>query len=1172
MPKFIHLHNHTHYSLLDSITTVKELVKAAKDDNQNAIALTDHGVMFGGLELYKTAKSSDIKPIIGFEAYMANGSRFDRNAKAEKKRNYFHLLLLAKDNTGYKNLMKLTSLAHTEGMYYRPRIDRELLEKYKDGLIATSACLGGIVAAHLLDDNLPAAKESVQYYKDLFGDDFYLEIQNHFLEKDKIVLDNVPLLAKEFGVKLVATNDIHYLKKGNAQAHQMLLYIRDSSSSNQPVYDLKTLYYGTDEYYFKSSEQMVELFKDYPEAISSTVEIADKVDLTIELGNYFMPNFEIPKTAKSTTYDDYLRELVYEGLNSRYGNNLSQEVIDRIEYELKIILQMGFPTYFLIVWDFIKAARDMGVSVGPGRGSAAGSLVAYALRITNIDPIKYGLLFERFLNPERVSMPDIDIDFADDKREKVIEYVKQKYGENSVSMISTFGKLSTRAVLTDVGRILKIPLDEIKKITSNIEVIFGKVDSIDDAINKPALHWLRDTKDPKLIELLSFAKQLENKNRSIGTHAAGVVIAPGDITNFVPLYKPSKMKESIGIEVASQYNMAHIESAGLLKMDFLGLRTLTIIEDTISMIKQNYDISINIDEIDLADPKVYDLLTEGKTLSIFQFESQGMSEYLKRLKPTHINDLIAMNALYRPGPMSYIPDFIDVKHGRKKVEYPHPLLKDILDPTNGIMVYQEQIMVVVQVIANFSLGEADLLRRAVGKKDKPKLEQLKPKFLEGSKVNGVTTKQAEEIFDLIEKFANYGFNKSHSAAYSYLAYQTAWLKTYYPAEFIAANMTAELNNLPKIVELKEDAKYFKIKVLAPNINQSVANFVAKDKKVFYGLAGIKNVGVGAVDLIVKARQEKPFSSLFDFCARVDPKAVNKRSLEALICAGAFDSLQNGNRASMFNNIDIALEYGKRVQESKSNATSSMFGFDDETSIPEPNLTDSPSWSSEERLAKEYEYLNFYLSGHPLEKYEPFFYFFSDLFKYEKGKLPNDKIMLCGKVKNIRVRTAKDNSNYAFFFIEDYKNEVECISWRETYKNYGNLIENENLVVLIGKKMVDDFGKDKEENTDDDKPENFKIVVSEIYTLESQMNKINGLKLWFNLSDEGNEEISSLKLIKSLEVPKESSKIPPYKLHFNIKKENNQTSKYISHSIYLNNNFNALVDIIDKIGFDKVRFI
>lgn len=1169
MSKFIHLHNHTHYSLLDSITTVGELVKAAKDDEQGAIALTDHGVMFGSLELYKTARDEKIKPIIGFEAYMANGSRFDRNSKAEKKRNYFHILLLAKDNTGYKNLMRLTSLAHTEGMYYRPRIDRELLEKHKDGLIVTSACMGGVVGAHLLDGDLDAAREAVVYYRDLFGDDFYLEIQNHFMEKDKIILEHVPKLAKEYGVKLVGTNDIHYLKKDNAQAHQMLLYIRDSSSNNKPVYDMKTLYYGTDEYYFKTSAQMIDIFKDYPEAVSSTLEIADKVDLEITLDKYFMPNFEIPKTSKATDYDGYLEELVYEGLNERYNGVLSEEVKSRAEYELSIIKQMGFPTYFLIVWDFIKAARDMGVSVGPGRGSAAGSLVAYALKITNIDPIQYGLLFERFLNPERVSMPDIDIDFADDKREKVIEYVKQKYGENSVSMISTFGKLSTRAVFTDVGRILKIPLDEIKKITSNIEVIFGKVDSIDDAIKKPALQWLAETKDERLVELLKYARQLENKNRSIGTHAAGVVIAPGDITNFVPLYKPSKMKESIGIEVASQYNMAHIESAGLLKMDFLGLRTLTIIVDTLKMVKENFGIDIDIDAIDINDKKTYDLLTEGRTLSVFQFESQGMSEYMRKLKPTHIDDLIAMNALYRPGPMAFIPDFIDVKHGRKKVEYPHDLLKDLLDPTNGIMVYQEQIMEVGKVIANFTLGEADLMRRAIGKKDIPKLAKLKTKFVEGAAKNGVSEKQAEEIYALIEKFANYGFNKSHSAAYSYLAYQTAWLKAHYTAEFIAANMTAEINNLDKIVELKEDAKRFGIKVLAPNINESVAYFVAKDNKIFFGLAGIKNVGVSAVELIVEARKEKPFVSLFDFCARVDTRAVNKRSLEALICAGAFDALQNGNRASMFASVDYALEYGKKMTEKDESSTESLFGFDETVSMPEPTLIDSPDWSNEERLAKEYEYLNFYLSGHPLDKYEPFFHYFSDFFKYKKGDLPNDKITLCGRISNVKLRTAKDNSNFAFFTLEDYINKIECISWRDTYKNFGHLIENGNIVILKGKKMLDDFGKDRD-NTENDSEETYKIVISEIVTLDSQLDNLKGLKLWFDEKED--DSLENLELLKLKILNQSNERGQNFTLHFNIKKDNGENTKFIRENIKYQKNYNDLVDIIDKIGYHKVRFM
>jgi len=1178
MSKFVHLHNHTHYSLLDSITTIDELVTAAKNDEQSAIALTDHGVMFGGLELYKTAKEKSIKPIVGMEAYMANGSRFDKNSKAEKKKNYFHLLLLAKDNQGYRNLMKLTSLSHTEGMYYKPRIDRELLEKYKDGLIVTSACMGGVVGSHLLSGDIDLAREAVQYYKDLFGDDFYLEIQNHFMDKDKIILKYVPELAKEFNVKLVATNDIHYLKKDNAGGHQMLLNIRDSSSANKPTFDLKQLLYGTDEYYFKTSNQMHEIFKEFPDSLTNTVEIAEKVDLNIELNKYFMPNFEIPTTSVSKDYDEYLKELVYIGLNERYNNELSEEILSRTEYELSVIKSMGFPTYFLIVWDFIKAAREMGVSVGPGRGSAAGSLVAFALKITNIDPLKFGLLFERFLNPERVSMPDIDIDFADDKREKVIEYVKNKYGANSVSMISTFGKLSTKAVFTDVGRVLKIPLDEIRKITSNIDTIFGKVDSIEVALNKQPLQWLRDTKDERLIELVKYSRQLENKNRSIGTHAAGVVIAPGDITDFVPLYKPSKIKESIGIDVASQYNMNHIESAGLLKMDFLGLKTLTIIEDTLKMIEINHNVKIDIDEIDLNDQKVFELLTEGRTLSVFQFESSGMSEYMRKLKPTHIDDLIAMNALYRPGPMSFIPDFIDVKHGRKKVEYPHILLKDLLDPTNGIMVYQEQIMEVGKVIANFTLGEADLLRRAIGKKDIPKLAKLKSKFVEGASVNGVSEKQAVEIYELIEKFANYGFNKSHSAAYSYLAYQTAWLKTHYPAEFIAANMTAELNNLDRIVELKEEAKKFGIKVLAPDINQSIAYFIAKDNKIFFGLGGIKNVGVSAVDQIVEARKEKPFTSLFDFCARVDNRTINKRSLEALICSGAFDLLYNGLRTSLFSSIDFALEYGKRVDEENSNSTDSLFGAASENEIAEPTLVIVPEWTNEERVNKEFEFLNFYLSGHPLDKYEPFFYYISDFFKYKMNDLPNDKITVCGRVTNLKIRTAKDNTNFAFFTLEDFNRKIECIIWRDKYKHFGELLTDGSFIVIEGKKMLDDFGKNKDDGNNEevvDENENFKIVISEIKTLNSQINRIKGLKFWIELEEENIieklEKVEEFIKVKNInpDVRTNNSKI---EIQFNVKSNQNLTSKFVKQNVIVNLELNNLLDLIDKFGYHKVRLM
>ncbi len=666
MSNFVHLHNHTHYSILDAVTSPQELVDAAVNDGHPAVALTDHGVMYGVYEFYKLAVAKNIKPILGVEAYMANGSRFDRvqTNKAEKKKNYFHILLHAKDEQGYKNLMKLTSLGFTEGFYYKPRIDKELLEKYKEGIICSSACMGGVINAFIVDGQIEKAYSEAKYYQDLFGDDFYIEIQNHFLKNDPLILEHAPKIAKELGIKIIATNDIHYISKDFAIPHNILLLIRDGVKTDEQT-NISDLKYGTAEYYFKSSQEMQELFKEFPEAISNTLEIADKCDFRYTKHTVY-PEFPIPPSSNAADLNDYLRELVYKGLNKRF-DDLTEQISDRIEYELNVITNMGFPGYFLIVSNFIDAARELGVSVGPGRGSAVGSLVAYSLGITNVNPLPYDLLFERFLNPERFSMPDIDIDFSDEKRDLVINYVKQKYGEDAVAQIVTFGKLSSRQAFTDVGRVLGVSLSKVKEITKSIPVVRGKVTKIKDALQLSDLQWLRDTNDPNLKSLIEYATKLEDRNRNVGTHAAGIVITPGDVTDYVPIYRTPEKEGKQSIEVATQFSMTYLEEIGLLKMDFLGLKTLSIIEHTLDMIELNHNIKIDIDKIDFEDKKTYDMIAAGDTLAVFQFESDGMQEYLKRLKPHNLEELTAMNALYRPGPMENIPDFIDRKYGRKKI-------------------------------------------------------------------------------------------------------------------------------------------------------------------------------------------------------------------------------------------------------------------------------------------------------------------------------------------------------------------------------------------------------------------------------------------------------------------------------------------------------------------------
>ncbi|HEX9615167.1 MAG TPA: DNA polymerase III subunit alpha, partial [Bacteroidota bacterium] len=803
MSQFVHLHNHSHYSLLDGAATIEGIVTAAAENGMRSVALTDHGVMFGAIEFYKKAKKHNIKPIIGCEAYIVTkGSRKDRTADAPVKGRgrgiYHHILLLAKNETGYRNLMKLCTIGHTEGFYYKPRIDAEVLAQYKEGILATSACPGGVVGAHLVNGDYEEAKAAAGIYRDIFGEDFYIEIQNHGTEVEKPILRDAPRLAKELGLKLVGTNDCHYIKHEHAVAHNIMLLIPDASSTNVP--DHTTLRYGTDQLFFKSSREMVEAFREFPEAAASTLEIEEKCNLDLDLKRNHMPDFPIPRDAGTATLEEYLEKLAGEGLKKRYEDP-GVELQTRLVGELDVIKRMGYAGYFLIVQDFINEARKMGVRVGPGRGSAAGSLVSYALGITDVDPIQFGLLFERFLNPDRVSMPDIDIDFADDKRDRVISYVREKYGANSVSQIITFGTLSSRAVLKDVGRVLGIPLSTIDSITKQIPVFQGKVTPLAEAFETiPELKWVKDSPDDRIRLMVDCAKVLEGMNRNVSMHAAGVVIAPGDISDFVPMYKTPQT------DIMTQYNMKDLEQAGLLKMDFLGLRTLTVIDHALRLIRQNHGVDVDLDTIPADDQKTLELFSKGQTVAVFQFESSGMQDYLRKLKPTSIHDLVAMNALYRPGPMENIPDFIDRKHGRKTIEYLHQKLEETLKETYGIIVYQEQVIKIASDIAGFSLAKADMMRRAMGKKDKALMTEQKREFVQGAVQQGVERKTASEIFDLIEKFASYGFNKSHSVAYSVLAYHTAFLKAHYPAEYMAATLTSEIGDTDKIVLFIDDCR------------------------------------------------------------------------------------------------------------------------------------------------------------------------------------------------------------------------------------------------------------------------------------------------------------------------------------------------------------------------------
>ncbi len=1072
MAEFIHLHNHSHFSLLDGAATIDGLIGSAVKNKMPAVALTDHGVMFGAIEFYKAAMKAGIKPILGCEMYIVvKGSRLDKEARipgsreGKGRRVYDHLVLLAKNFTGYKNLVRLVSLGHTEGFYYKPRIDLELLQQYSGGLLALSACPSGVVSVHLAEDRYDDGKAVAGRFKDIFGDDFYLEIQNHGLERERPILRRMPDIARETGIRLVATNDVHYISQDHAVAHNVMLLIPDASINTTS--DYTQLRYQTDQLYFKSAQEMCELFRDYPEAVRSTLEVAEKIEkFTIEPDTPYMPNFRIPDSAGVSTLEEYLDRLAREGIRRRYPV-VTREIEDRLDHELSVIKSMGYAGYFLLTQDFINAAKEMGVVVGPGRGSAAGSIVSYALGVTNIDPLKYDLLFERFLNPDRVSMPDIDIDFSDDKRDQVIDYVKKKWGEDSVSQIITFGTMSSRAVLKDVGRVLGIPLGTTESITKQIPVFQGRVTPLQEAIDTiPDLRWVKESKEEKIQELISISLVLEGMNRNVSTHAAGVVIAPGPLVEYVPLYKTPQT------ELMTQYNMLDLEVAGLLKMDFLGLRTLTIIKSALSLIKQLHGEDIDLDAIPEDDPQTFELFSKGHTVGIFQFESTGMQDWLRKLKPTSISDLVAMNALYRPGPMEMIGDFISRKQGKQKLQYLHPKLGEILRETYGVIVYQEQVIRIASEVAGLSLAKADLMRRAMGKKDKELMARQKAEFLNGAVGKGFTKKVAGEIFDMIEKFASYGFNKSHSVAYSVLAYQTAYLKAHYPAEYMAAAISAEIGDTDYVVQLIDECRKLGLQVLPPDINESSTQFVVTPKGIRFGMSAIKNVGVGAVEAILRGREEKGhFENLFEFCSRVDLRTVNKKTIESLVLAGAFDAVEH-NRSLLFANIEKAIQFGQGVKAQTSRGQSSLF---ESVTGPQrhqryPVLVANQEWSESEKLSREKSVLGFYVSGHPLKKYEREINAFTTAhFGAASNVKKGATVRVGGVLTSVKKKVDKKGNMMAFITLEDFTGRGEGIVFADAYRQYSGHLREDSMVIVVGK---------AEENGD-----NLRIFVNEVYPID-----------------------------------------------------------------------------------------
>lgn len=1076
MPEFIHLHNHSHYSLLDGAATVEGLIASAAGQKMSSVALTDHGVMFGAVEFFNLAKKAGIKPIIGCEVYIVvRGSRFDKELNAKSMASgqgrgiYNHLVLLAKNEKGYRNLLKLVTIGHTEGFYYKPRIDLDVLRQYSEGLVCLSACPSGVIAEPLIKGNFDDARSIAITFREIFGNDFYLEIQDHALDREKPILQGMPLLAKELGIKMVATNDVHYLKREHSVAHNVLLMIPDASAGT--TYDYKTLRYETDQIYFKTAEEMATLFRGYPGAIETTLEIAEKIErYPIGPEKPIMPAFPIPPEAGVATLDEYFDKLTREGLQKRYGT-ITPDMNARIGHELAVIKKMGYSGYFLITQDFINAARQRGISVGPGRGSAAGSLVSYALGITDVDPLKYDLLFERFLNPDRVSMPDIDVDFADNRREEVIAYVKQRYGEESVSQIITFGTLSSRAVIKDVARVIGIPLQTAESITRQIPVFQGKVTPIAEAIDTiPELKWVKESRDEKTKELIDICTVLEGMNRNVSTHAAGVVIAPGPISDFVPVYKTPQT------EAMTQYSMADLEYAGLLKMDFLGLRTLTIIENALRLIKRNHGIGLDLAKIPEDDAATFDMFAKAHTIGIFQFESTGMRDWLRKLKPTSISDLTAMNALYRPGPMEMIGDFIRRKQGTDKTTGLHPRMTEILKETYGVIVYQEQVMKIASEIAGFSLAKADIMRRAMGKKDKDLMAKQKAEFIEGAIARNIPKKTAGDIFDLIEKFASYGFNKSHSVAYSIIAYQTGYLKAHYTAEYMAACLSAEIGDTDYVVQLIDECRGLNIAVLPPDVNESGVQFEVSQNAIRFGLSAIKNVGVSAVENIIAVRRKGgAFRNLFDFCQRVELRLVNKKTLEGLIQAGAFDSVE-GHRAQVFETIEKAIHFGQNAQGYASVGQNSLFGGD-AAAVQEhfPALPDVPEWGDTMRLARERSALGFYISGHPLKKYELEVAAFSTAsFSNPAVVREGQLIRICGIVTGVRRKIDKKGNTMAFVTMEDFSRKGDCIVFSDAYKRYHEYLVEESMVMVIG----------KAENAGD----SLRIFVNEVYPMEQVRKK------------------------------------------------------------------------------------
>ncbi|MBW2659186.1 MAG: DNA polymerase III subunit alpha [Deltaproteobacteria bacterium] len=1054
---FTHLHVHTQYSLLDGAIRIGDLLDKCKEFNMDSVAITDHGAMFGALEFYTKAKKAGIKPIVGCELYIA-----PTDMREKKKINgniAYHIVLLAMNHTGYQNLMKMASIAQFEGFYYRPRVDMELLRQNNEGIIALTACLHGEVPYLIGKKDMKGARKKAQELFDIFGDRLYFEIQENGIPDQSPVNEGLIQLSREMGVKLVATNDCHYLNREEAHAHELLLCIQTGKTINDP----KRFRFSTDEFYFKSAETMKKSFSYCPEAIANTREIVDRCNLEIEFGNYYFPNFHVPE---GESLDSLFISACREGLSARFEDmravgtfslEIEKTYSSRLQTEIDVIQTMGFPAYFLIVADFINWAKDHNIPVGPGRGSGAGSLAAFCMRITNIDPIPYGLIFERFLNIERKSMPDFDIDFCQERRSEVINYVKSKYGGAAhVAQIVTYGSMKARGVIRDVGRALDIPFGDVDKVAKLVPDQLNV--TIKDALSEePQLQIMMDD-DPQIAELISVSKTLEGLARHTSTHAAGVVVSPEPMTHYLPTCRGSKE------ETLTQYDMKHTEMTGLIKFDFLGLKTLTVIDKALKHIKKDVGTDLDIDFIPMDDIKTYDLLCRGDGLGVFQLESSGMRKLLIKMQPTQFSDLIALVALYRPGPLDsgMVNDFVETKHGRAPAHYPLPDIKSVLEETYGVIVYQEQVMKIANILASYSLGDADILRRAMGKKIPEVMQEEKVKFMAGALKNNHPEDKAEYIFDLMAKFAGYGFNKSHSAAYALIAYQTAYLKAHYAPQFMTALLSCDMTNTDKVVLYINECREHGIEVSPPDINESVTDFSVINDRIRFGLAGIKNVGESALESIIEEREKNGnYTSLSDFCNRVDSRRVNSRVIESLIKSGSFDSL-GYKRSQYFEILDKAMEQAKAVQRDLQSGQMSLFSITPETKmktdITSLVMPDIEEWDERKKLIFEKETVGFYITGHPLEKAAREINSVIDATIRDLKKWGNDQpVRIGGLIRSYKKHRSKRGDPMAFLNLEDILDTVEVIVFPETYGRCEEILSSSDPIIIQGVVQQDERG-------------------------------------------------------------------------------------------------------------------